>query len=88
MRKIPERVSLSFGVLEYPLDGEDHTVTRNIVVRNMDSVAHTYELFVPVWSRNPWFKSLGTAFGDGRTGRDRKSSYHFLDLHPLPGKDH
>ena len=40
----PERVSLSFGVLEYPLDGEDHTVTRNIVVRNMDSVAHTYEL--------------------------------------------
>ena len=27
-----------------PLDGEGHTVTRNIVVRNMDSVAHTYEL--------------------------------------------
>lgn len=60
----PERVSLSFGVLEYPLDGEDHTVTRNIVVRNMDSVAHTYELsyqYGPeIPGSSPWVPPLVT----------------------------
>ena len=60
----PERVSLSFGVLEYPLDGEDHNVTRNIVVRNMDSVAHTYELsyqYGPeIPGSSPWVPPLVT----------------------------